>query len=169
MSGKRELLVQYVDKSNFQELGQIIRIPVEEGKKTDFESEVIKFYGGLGLINCNGPIELGICTFKKRTLIVEHLEHHAHTQELLYAIDDDFIMPVAPMLDNKIKNSPDLKNMVAIRVRRGDGIIFESGVWHWVPYHLKDESFALVGFAKDTAKNDLVIYDLDESIRMIEK
>ena len=165
MFGKGELLVQYLNKKNFQELGQIIRIPIDKGKKPDFVSEVIKFYGKLGIINGNGPFELGICIFKRRHFIVEQLEHHVHTQELLYAIDDDFIMPIAPTLGN----FPDLENMVAIRVRRGEGILFERGVWHWVPYPLKDESFALVGFAKDTAKNDLVIYDLDEKIRMIEK
>lgn len=33
---------------------------------------------------------------------------------------------------------------------------------------IKDESFALVGFSKDTAKNDMRIYNLKEKIRMVE-
>jgi len=165
MFRKGELFVQNINEKNFKELGQIIRIPVEKGKKPDFESEIIRFYGKLGLINANRPFELGICIFKRRSFIVEKLEHHINTQELLYAIDDDFIMPVAPTLDNV----PDLDNIVAVRVNRSEGVVFERGIWHWVPYPLKDESFALVGFAKDTTENDLEIYTLDEKIRMIER
>ncbi len=165
MFKKGELFIQYVDKKNFKELGKIIRIPVEKEKKPDFESEIIKFYGKLGLINGNRSFELGICIFKKRPFIISQLERHVNTQELLYAIDDDFIMPVAPAIDNV----PDLDNIVAVRVNRSEGVIFERGIWHWVPYPLKDESFTLVGFAKDTAEKDFEIYNLDENIRMIQK
>lgn len=163
MARKRNILIHHVNEDKLKRFGQLLRLPADEGKKPDFESDIITFYGQLGLLSCEGPTEFGICTYKKRALTIEHLEQHGNTQELLYAIDDDFIIPVAPPLNN----APDLDNMVAIRVHRSEGIIFEKGIWHWVPYPLKDESFALVGFAKDTAKNDLVVFDLDEQIVMV--
>lgn len=162
------ITLQYANKSNFKGLGQLIKIPDDESKKPDFESDILTFYGGLGLINSNLPIELGICIFKKREMIIEQFECHSLTQELLYAIDDDFVMPVAPNLTQKDGDVPDLEKAVAIRIRRGEGVIFERGVWHSVPYPFKDESFALVGFTKNTAKNDLKIFNLKEKIRMVE-
>jgi len=125
-------------------------------------------YGALGVFDAKDTIEFGICTFKKRDLVIEQLEQHVLTQELLYAIDDDFIMPVATNIIQNSKNLPDIDNLIAVQLRRGEGVIFNKNTWHWVPFPYKEKSFALVGFIMDTAKKDLEIFDLKTKIRMIE-
>jgi ureidoglycolate hydrolase len=168
VAGKRIISIDSIDAIDFSKYGQIIRIPASNERKPDFESDVINFYASLGVLDSGMPLEFGICTFKKRELIIEQLEQHIMTQELLFAVDDDFIMPVTSNLQSNGKNIPDLENLLAVRILRGEGVIFHRGTWHWVPYSYKEVSFALVGFTKDTAKNDLTIHTLATKIPMKE-
>ena len=75
-------------------------------------------------------------------------------------------MPVAPIVQKNGESWPDLDNLVAIRVRMGEGVVFNDGIWHWAPFPLKASSSVIVGFEKDTADKDLVIRDLDSKIVM---
>jgi hypothetical protein len=59
--------------------------------------------------------------------------------------------------------------MMAVLVHRGEGLIFGKGVWHWVPYPLKDESFALVGFAWGTAAGDMSVCRLERTVEMVSR
>jgi ureidoglycolate hydrolase len=159
--------VEYLSPSVFgSSLGQIIHTPKEGEREPTLQSESFKFYGGIALMNINEVFELGICTFNQRNLETAQLEQHALTQELLFAIDGDFIMPVAPIIQKKGDSWPDLDKLVAIRVRMGEGVVFNDGIWHWAPFPLKERSSVIVGFEKDTANKDLVIRDLDSMIVM---
>jgi hypothetical protein len=146
-------------------LGVILRLPEDAERAPDLETESIRFYGALGVMKSAGGIELGICVYKRRPLLVDRLEQHRLSAELLLAVDDDFVVPVAP--DSRRQGGPDLSRLVALRVVRGEGVVLTKGVWHGVPYPLKEESFALVGFNVGTAQNDLSFHDLDTRIRIL--
>lgn len=159
--------VQYLSPNVFgSSLGQIIYTPKESEREPTLQSDSFKFYGGIALMNIKNVFELGICTFNQRELETDQLEQHALTQELLFAIDGDFIMPVAPIIQKSGESWPDLDHLVAIRVRMGEGVVFNDGIWHWAPFPLKKSSSVIVGFEKDTADKDLVIRDLDSRIVM---
>ena len=165
----KKIKVQYVNEKNFKEFGQIIKTPAEGSRNPTHQSTGFKFYGELGLIDTKGKIfELGVCTFKKREMIATQMEQHAKTQELLYAIDGDFIMPIAPITQINGAAHPDMDKVTAIKVRQGEGVIFNDGIWHWAPFPLKETSSVLVGFTKDTALNDIVIKDLKEEFAIEE-
>ena len=161
--------VEYLSPSVFgSSLGQIIHTPKEGEREPTLQGESFKFYGGIAYMNVNNVFELGICTFKKRDLVTQQMEQHALTPEFLFAIDGDFIMPVAPIVEKGGEAFPDLDRLVAIRVKMGEGVVFNDGIWHWAPFPLKASSSVIVGFEKDTADNDLVIRDLDTTIEMKE-
>jgi ureidoglycolate hydrolase len=151
---------------DFAVYGKVIGIPDAKKKKPDFESEVISFYGALGVLDTKVPVEFGICVYKKREPVVEELEQHLGTQELLYAIDDDFIVLAAPNAVHGSTNLPDLEKLVGVIIRRGEGVLFHRETWHSIPYPYKKESFALVCFAKGTAKEDMHIFKLEEKLPM---
>ena len=123
---------------------------------------MIEFYGELGLMRCPGEMELGICVFHKRPLVVDQMERHAKTLELLYAVDEDFIAVAAPSEPGG--KAPRISELVALKVRRGEGLLFQKGCWHWAPYPFAQESFALVGFARGTASADMDIQPLPTKI-----
>lgn len=156
-----------VTSENFRDLGQFIRIPAEGEREPTTQSPFFKFYGGLGLMNCHGLFELGICTFKRREFVADQLEQHAGTPELLYALDGPFVMPVAPIIRRNGEAFPDLARVRAIKVNQYEGVIFDDGNWHWAPYPLQETSSVIVGFKKDTGINDIVIRDLEEKIVMV--
>ena len=124
--------------------------------------DVIEFFGELGIMDCPGEMELGICVFHERPLVLDQMERHARTPELLYAIDEDFIAVAAPSEPGG--KAPRLSELVALRVRRSEGLLFQAGCWHWAPYPFSKESFALVGFARGTASKDMTIQPLGRTI-----
>lgn len=162
MKGRKEINVRYPADISLTGIGQHVSLPQE--KKPDLASDVISFYGNLGLLHMRASFELGICTFDKRELSVNKLEQHRNSQEMLYAVDDDFIVVVCPA--NPSGGEPDESLIQALHVRRGEGLILDQGTWHWVPYPLRRSSYALVGFAKDTAERDMSFYDLKEEVHL---
>jgi ureidoglycolate hydrolase len=164
----KNLKIAYVTKENFGDIGQFIQIPREGSLTPTNQSAFFKFYGELGILDCHGIPELGICTFKKRELLVDQLEQHSQTPELLYALDGDFVMPVAPIITKNGTAYPDLTKIRAIHVRQYEGVIFNDGMWHWAPYPSKEISSVIVGFKRGTGINDIIIRDLDEKFQMVE-
>jgi hypothetical protein len=123
---------------------------------------VIQFFSELGLMKCRGELEFGICVFHKRPLVLDQMERHARSAEILYAVDEDFIAVAAPSEPGG--RAPRLSELVALKVKRGEGLIFQEGCWHWAPYTSAEESFALVGFARKTATKDMTILPLGRTI-----
>ncbi len=166
MGGNRALSVRDAATSDLSGLAAVLRLPDPTSRPPDVENDIIRFFGKLGVIEAPGGVEFGICAYEHRDFLVEGLEQHRGSGELLYAIDDDFLMPVAPNLPDT--NQPDLSRAFAIRVRRSEGVIFAPGAWHWVPYPLKKgKSFALVGFAIDTPKNDFFSHVLSPPLKIL--
>lgn len=157
-----ELKVVDADKADLAGIGDLLRLPGPGGRQPDLANDIIRFYGRLGVIEAAEGVELGIAAYRRRPPVVEKLEQHRKSRELLVAVDDDFLMPVAP---NGAGDRPDLSRAFVLRVRRSEGLLFAPGAWHWVPYPRKAESHALVGFALGTAQNDMHFHDLEPAAR----
>lgn len=176
MKSDRSLQVVDCTPEKLQGLAQLIRVPIEASLMPT-EASAVQFFGELAVIACRGEFEIGICTYRRRPLEVDQMEQHVGTQELLVAIDDDFLMPIAPSRPRGVVAGsgsaspagaavPELSRLLAVRVRRGEGLVFGEGVWHWAPYPVRQESFALVGFRRGTAKNDMTVCRLEERITL---
>ena len=168
MSEKKELKMEFLSEEIFADYGQVIQNSFE-GKVPFLRESFFNHYAALAFLNCEGPVEFGITRFNKRPLIVDKLEQHAKTPEFLYAIDDDFIIPVAPIILKGAEEWPDVDRIKAIRVKQGDGIIFKRGFWHWAPFPAtRQNSSVLVGFKAGTAENDIVIKELETIFEIVE-
>ncbi len=144
-------------------LVQYIALPQKSAEEAQKVTEV-EFYGELGLMKVPAEMELGICVFHKRPLVQEQMERHVGTQELLYAVDQDFIAVAAPNAPGG--RTPAASGLVALEVRHGEGLLFQKGCWHWAPYPYTDESYALVGFARGTASKDMDIKPLGRKVKI---
>ena len=160
------LKIQEAIKENLKGLGQLIKIPVEGERKADSESPIHKFYGRLGVINFNGEYEFGICSFKKREMVTKQLEQHVTTSELLFALNSDFVTPLAPVIKRDGKDYPDFDKMIAIIIRENSGIILEKGIFHFALWPMNDNSSALIGFQKGVVEGDIIITELKEEIEL---
>lgn len=164
MASKGELRVLEAATADLGGIGVALRLPDPAMRRPDVENDLLKFFGKLGVIEAPVGVEFGICVYERRDFVVENLEQHRRSGELLFAVDDDFLMPAAPNLAGV--NQPDLSRACVLRVRRSEGVIFAPGTWHWVPYPVKKgKSFALVGFAIDTPANDMSFHPLAPRLR----
>ena len=160
------LKIREAAEKDLKGLGQLIKIPADSEKKPTSESPIHKFYGRLGVVPCNGTYEFGICSFRKREMVTRQLEQHLTTPELLFALNGDFVTPVAPVIKRDGKTYPDFDKMFAIIIRENSGIILEKEVFHFALWPLKDNSSALVGFQKGVIEGDIIITELDEEIEL---
>ncbi len=163
MNREIKIKISELEETSFQRYGKIIRIPVFGTKKPLLSSSFFNHYGPLALIACEGNFELGITTFQKRPLVVDELEQHAETAEMLYAIDADMIIPIAAIIIRDGVAVPDESTFTAMHVKQGEGVVFNEGIWHWAPFPFGDKDFSsvLVGFKQHTAEKDIIIKELD--------
>lgn len=145
-------------------LGKAVCITAET--KPDAETDIQSYYGQLAIMNCEDAIQIGICVAKNREYVVDEMEQHVQTSELLFAVKGDFVTAVAPSVEVSGTLRPDMDNVKAVRVNQGEGIFFDESVWHWTPYAITPTCDVLVAFKKDTPKNDFISCKLEEAFRM---
>ena len=134
--------------------------------KPDARTDIQTYYGQLAVMECGGAVQIGICVAKNREYVVDEMERHAQTPELLVALKGGFVTPVAPSKEENGTLRPDMDKAVAVRVNQGEGIFFDESVWHWTPYAITPECDVLVVFKKDTPQNDFISCKLKETVRM---
>jgi ureidoglycolate hydrolase len=156
----KRVVSQHVTPENFRRFGKVIAVLPDV--KPDGQSEIQTYYGKLAIMKCENSIQLGICVAVKRENVVDELEQHVETQELLAALKGDFLVPVTASVVVNGKARPDMDKMIAVRVNQGEGIVFDEGIWHWTPYPVTPTSDVLVGFKTNTPKNDFVSCKLEE-------
>jgi hypothetical protein len=82
-------------------------------------------------IECRWPLTFGAVETRARPIIVDVMERHTHTFELLYPHDHDLIQPLGlpADLDNPSAR-PDPATVAAFRIPVGTAIIIHPGTWH---------------------------------------
>lgn len=134
--------------------------------KPNAQTDIQSYFGQLAIMKCEDAVQIGVCIAKNREYIVEELEQHVNTAELLAAMKGDFITPVTSSIVVDGKLCPDMSKVIAVRVNQGEGIFFDEGVWHWTPYAVTPTCDVLVVFRKDTPQNDFISCKLSESFSM---
>jgi len=115
------------------------------------------------------PSELGeggivaelIC--RKRPLVLEKLERHLQTPEILAALDADAVVCVAsPGADPTRISAADIR---ALPLRRGEALWMAKGTWHWLPYPTSAAQVTLLlHFSEGTGDNDLEFSSLAQPL-----
>lgn len=166
----KKLIIEDFNEKKLKEFGNLIKVPKKDERKPTLESDFLKYYGGMGFLSCKDLLDFGIITFKKRDFEVEQLEQHTLSNELLFAIDRPFVIPITSNIYNNGEAFPDIKKIKAIRINQGEGIIFKKGIWHWAPFPLSnEEASALVAIRKGTCDDDIFIKKLDTKFLMISR
>ena len=132
----------------------------------DDQSPMQTYYGKLGVFKNIGDLQAGFCIAKKRPLILDKVEQHQLTEEVLMALKGDFLVAAIPV-DEKT-GEPDCARARAFAVEQGEGILFNKGVWHWTPFPQGEEATVLVLFKEDTPAKDFTAFTLAEEIELTE-
>lgn len=137
----------HINQNNFKKYGSIVTgpssTPTSEGKDYKFWSDIANYH-------IDGETEIGICTvFKKSKNMINGLERHLNTPEILIPIDAPFVLPL--LLDEETD-----KNATAFQVGIGEAVVIDEAVWHGACLPVgKDESSYFVIFRRSTPHEDV--------------
>ncbi len=111
--------------------------------------------GGAG---CSGML---LC--RPREMVVEKMEHHVGTVEILVAVQQDYVLCVAP----RHTPAPEMDKVKAFKVKQGTVLMMDPGCWHWILFPLTEKmARVLVIFKDKTGDEDLVFADLPEVVEI---
>jgi ureidoglycolate hydrolase len=113
----------------FEPFGRIIRAPA--ATEPDRTGPGWQAWYGYATLDCPDPLAFGSVVTEARDVVIDVMERHVHTFELLYPHDHPLIQPLAPpgALDDDAAQ-PDPDSVTAFVLRPGDAIAMHPGTWH---------------------------------------
>lgn len=145
--------VQNLTKETFAEFGEII---ADEGRE-DLGNPVSHTWFPQ-IITREDATSINLMDVKPRELICQKFEAHDHTEENLLAMTGDVIVTCMP------KGKISAEELKAFYVPAGTGVSFGPGVWHFVPFPVKETVACAVIFKNGTSSNDIYFEELPEAV-----
>jgi ureidoglycolate hydrolase len=143
-----------ITKGNFKKFGKVVKSP--KGEPTA-EADDFKFWSDITNYEIDGSTEIGICTvYKQPKNIINGMERHLKTPEILIPIDAPFIVPL-------LKEGEDESNAEAFQVDIGEAVVIDKAVWHGacLPVGKKESSYFVI-FRKGTPNEDVYKKEIKE-------
>ena len=142
--------IKDINTSDFEEYGKLIEIPNTPPPKV---GEGWDCWNYIAMLDVSVPIGMGLVKTKERELLVDSMERHVSREELLIALDKEIIQPVAACRDiNDPDEKPDPSTVQCFRIKPGQGIVINKGVWHSPAYPAAGDSTYLFAIEKKPDK-----------------
>ena len=115
----------------------------------------------------SGAGEVGYLIARKHPGVYTLLETHLETPEILVPLNCGMNILVAPAATRQT-DVPDIAKAKAFFIRRGQAVMLNKGVWHWLPQPVgKKEAHILVIFSDNTSRNDYREGILPEPVKIV--
>jgi hypothetical protein len=140
--------------------GQIIS---ESRSKPMADQEEFVYWGKVTELMVGSKVSTGVLVCHARDRIVENMERHVRTPEILVALKGDGVVCMA---EPEPKSGADrIEGIAAFIIPQGVAFVLRTATWHWIPFPLgAGELKFLVLFASGTEDDDLEIKKLDEPV-----
>ena len=136
-----------ISKDNFKEYGEVVTLP---SILPTSEDNTYTFWSNIASYKINGSTEIGICkVFEQDAKLIDGMERHSYTPEILIPIDGPFILPL--LLDGLDESKAE-----AFFVDIGQAVVIKENVWHGacIPAKSSESSYFVI-FKKDTPHSDV--------------
>lgn len=164
----KTVVIKYLNEEDFREFGKVIDTPNTPPPKT---GEGWDCWNYLAMMDVSVPIGMGLVNTKERNFSVESMERHVSRDELLIPLGEEIIQPVAICQDiNDPTERPDSTTVQCFRIKPGQGIIINKGVWHSPAYPASGDTTYLFAIEKkpdkfgDEMVNPWVQFQQDEKV-----
>ena len=128
MSREWQIDVEELTEETFAPYGRILAMPTDPAPRSGPGWEC---WYGFQTLDCPWPLAMGAVVTQRRPILVDVMERHTHTFELLYPHGHALIQPLALPLDlDNPDAQPDPATVKAFRIPVGMGIIMHPGTWH---------------------------------------
>ncbi len=138
---------RHATPKTFADYGSVVLTP--SGRPTSQASDY-KFWSDLAHYQVGGETEIGTCTvFARKAPVIETMERHLRTPEILIPIDAPFVVPL-------LRDGLPSSEARAFRVNIGEAIVIAGGVWHGacLPVGKRTSSYFVV-FRRGTPGEDV--------------
>ncbi|MCF8260912.1 MAG: ureidoglycolate lyase [Melioribacteraceae bacterium] len=143
-----------ITEDNFKKFGKVVKSPKSEptAQAVDY-----KFWSDIANYEIDGATEIGICTvYKQPKNIINGMERHLLTPEILIPIDAPFVLPL--LIEGEEEDASE-----AFQVCIGEVVVIDIAVWHGACLPVgKDASSYFVIFRKGTPKEDVYKKEITE-------
>lgn len=144
----------------FSPYGQVVIAPSEG---PSLSNDTLDCWNRLAGLDGVDQLEITLCRVKLRPYLVEMMERHTQTYEVILPFNGDMVLPVADPIDGAGGVRADRVRL--FRIYPGMCVVLDPGVWHWLPYPVDaDRAEFFVVFRLGTADDDLITCDLDEAM-----
>lgn len=117
----------------------------------------------IGLFGSNSLAGFGVCGINKRAMIVETVEMHENTEEVVFLAGCDSIM----LVGERSGLTPDLSKFKAFLMPKDCLVRIKKHIWHSVPFPVEDiRMMAIAVLPPYTYANDSVVINLAEPIEI---
>jgi hypothetical protein len=112
-------------------------------------------------LGLGGVLSSGFLLCAPRPMILNRMERHFNTKEMIVALEGDAIVCLAPPQE---PSGGKLLGKRAVKVLAGEAFILDIGAWHWIPYPCgASPGKFLIVFKSMTGADDLHFCDFDEA------
>ncbi|MEO8398551.1 MAG: ureidoglycolate lyase [Ignavibacteriaceae bacterium] len=139
--------VKEISEENFKLFGKVLA--AAEGNPTS-QSQSYKFWSDIINYKIDGETEVGICNvYKQPENLIEEMERHLRTPEILIPIDAPFVLPL-------LSTEAGSEKVEAFKVGVGQALKIDDAVWHGpcIPADKKECSYFVI-FRRGTPQEDV--------------
>ena len=141
------ITIKDITSENFKKYGSVVTFPQQEPAAAD---KSFKFWSDIAHYSIDSETEIGLCTvFQQPETVIDGMERHLRTPEILIPIDAPFVLPL--LLDDENET-----NVQAFQVDIGEAVVIDPAVWHGacIPVGKKESSYFVI-FRRGTPFQDI--------------
>ncbi len=142
-----KIVPEEINRENFNTFGSVVTTPQKEPTAA---ASTFTFWSDIAHYTIDTETEIGLCAvFRQSETVINEMERHLHTPEILIPIDAPFVLP---LLHEGEKDG----QIQAFQVNIGQAVIIDAAVWHGacIPVGKKQSSYFVI-FRRGTPHNDI--------------
>ena len=152
----------------FAPYGQIVDQPQRENDASGpgwmWWGEMVKLEGG------DRPYAIGYLDLKPADLRFDWAERHMHSDELIIPVGGDCLVYTAPAeYPDQPERMPSLDKFEVFRVKKGQAVLLNKGVWHGAPMAVDQPLKAIVLLLYNSGKQDGYVNRFEDTPLVIER
>jgi ureidoglycolate lyase len=155
----RTIKAQLLTKENFDKFGSYTDLlNLDKSNLGDFCPDLL-----LDHVGGNLPLGFsGLVVYKPKKMIIDTVEYHNYTSEIILPLDTDIVIHVAPVSNELVPEQTQ-----AFIVPKGTVVRLNIGIYHLAPFSIEKEiGHVMIALPQRTYKNDCYIFNYDEEERV---
>ena len=144
---------------NFSEFGAVI---TKYNREYDQQKEDYKWWSKLACFECDAVITFNVLEINYRKFELDQLERHIDTKEVIIPLGgNEILVPVAP------KGELDESSIRIFKIGKHEGLVLNAGVYHFLPFAVKESANCIIAFKNDTEICDLAFFPLSRRYNIL--